>query len=230
MDVGVTVLLLLENFVSFFRTFWIIATFILETVALYTIAKRREINKPWLAFIPVMSGWILGSVSDQYRYVTKRQVKNKRKWLLALSILVVALAIVGVVALIYGLLNGLIVIGPPEEDAVGVDDGTWLGVWGVAALILLPLLVEMAVESVLRWMCIYDVLRSCDSQRGEVYFWISFGLSFVGLGGLESVFMLTSMNKDEGMPPRKRATPAPAYIPPIVEPCTCQPKKDDPEC
>lgn len=122
----------------------------MEAVALYTIAKRREINKPWLACIPVVSGWILGSVSDQYRYVTKRKVKNKRKWLLGLSILGVVLAVLGVVALIYGLLNGLVVIGPPEMDAVGANDGIQLGVWGVAALILLPLLLVTAAKSVLR--------------------------------------------------------------------------------
>lgn len=230
MDVGVTVLLLLENYVSSFHKFLEIAAFILEAVALYTIAKRREINKPWLACIPVVSGWILGSVSDQYRYVTKRQVKNKRKWLLCLSILGAALVVVGIVALIYGLLSGLVVIGPPEMDAVEANDGIRLGVWGVAALILLPLLLVMAAESVLRWMAIYDVFRSCNPKKGKVYFWISFGLSFIGLGGLVSAFMLISMDKDDGMPPRKRAISAPAYIPSVGEPGNYQLEKDDPEC
>ena len=46
-----------------------IATYVLSALGLYTIAKRRGLNHPWLAWIPVASAWIVGSLSDQYRYV-----------------------------------------------------------------------------------------------------------------------------------------------------------------
>ena len=48
-----------------------IAAYVLTALALYTIAKRRGLNHPWLAWIPVASAWILGSLSDQYRYVVR---------------------------------------------------------------------------------------------------------------------------------------------------------------
>ena len=56
-----------------------IAIYVLGALGLYTIAKRRQINHPWLAWVPIASGWIIGSLSDQYRYVKHGQVKNKRK-------------------------------------------------------------------------------------------------------------------------------------------------------
>ena len=37
---------------------------VLSALALYTIAKRREIANPWLAWIPLGQAWILGSISD----------------------------------------------------------------------------------------------------------------------------------------------------------------------
>ncbi len=54
-------------------------TYVLQALSLYSIAKRRGIGKPWLSWIPVANTWILGSISDQYQYVVKGKVRNKRK-------------------------------------------------------------------------------------------------------------------------------------------------------
>ena len=56
-----------------------IAAYILTALAIYRISCRRGLNNPWLAWIPVVNCWILGSISDQYRYVAKGETKNKRK-------------------------------------------------------------------------------------------------------------------------------------------------------
>ena len=53
-----------------------IAAYVFSALALYTIAQRRGIRKAWLAWVPVLSVWILGSISDQYRYVVKGQNRN----------------------------------------------------------------------------------------------------------------------------------------------------------
>ena len=71
---------------DFFANGLSILAYILQALALYTIAKRRGIRKPWLAWIPFGNSWILGSLSDQYHYVTKRTIKNRRKLLLGLEI------------------------------------------------------------------------------------------------------------------------------------------------
>ena len=59
---------------------------IFQGVGLYTMAKRRGIKHAWLAWIPVGNSWLVGCIADQYRYVAKGEVKNRRKILLALSI------------------------------------------------------------------------------------------------------------------------------------------------
>jgi hypothetical protein len=64
-----------------------IAAYILTALAIYRISVRRGLNNPWLAWIPVINWWLLGSLSDQYQYIVKGQNTSRRKWLLGLSIL-----------------------------------------------------------------------------------------------------------------------------------------------
>ena len=91
-----------------------VIVYVLQALALYTIAKRRGIKKPWMAWIPLVNVWILGSISDQYQYVVKRQVKNKRKVLLGLNIAMAALIVLLIVAIIW-LIVALIMTGVSLE-------------------------------------------------------------------------------------------------------------------
>ena len=67
-----------------------VAVYVIKALSLSTIASRRGIRHPWLAWLPIGEAWILGCISDQYRYVALGQVKNKRKIMLVLSILMYA--------------------------------------------------------------------------------------------------------------------------------------------
>ena len=87
-----------------------IAAYILRSIGLYSIAKRRGIANPWLAWIPVAWVWVLGSISDQFRYVTKAQVKSKRKVLLITSIIYTVLALVMIVLLVVNCVEAFEVI------------------------------------------------------------------------------------------------------------------------
>ena len=55
-----------------------IAIYVFTALSLYTVAKRRGIAAPWLAWVPVARLWVLGSLSDQYRYLTQGQIRHKR--------------------------------------------------------------------------------------------------------------------------------------------------------
>lgn len=211
-----------------------VVAYILQALALYTIAKRRGIKKPWLSWIPVVNVWILGSLSDQYRYVTKREVKNRRKWLLGAKILVLVLAVAMFTVLIAAFVNNIdwsqIFYGTGDDYLDVVMGGLFGAMTGALVIMLLlglPTAVMAILIQVLRWVCIYDVLRSCDPKNHKVYFWVSLGVQLVGVSGLESIFLLICMNKDEGMPPRKQATPTQSDIPLVEE--VHQPEQNGPE-
>ena len=70
-----------------------IVAYVLTALALYTLAKRRGIDNAWFSWVPVLKLWIIGSLSDQYRYVVKGQIKSKRKVLVVLSIISMVLTV-----------------------------------------------------------------------------------------------------------------------------------------
>ncbi len=171
--------------------------YILQSLGMYAVAKRRCIRKPWLAWIPVGSEWILGSISDQYRYVVKRQVKNKRKALLTLGILVALLCV-----LVYVLFGAFLAQAIAYDGTVFVVDhsrememlGTFMGMVGVS-LLMSGLAIAMAV---VRFMALYDLYTSCESSNGVLFLVLSILIPIT-----QPIFLFICRNKDEGMPPRR---------------------------
>lgn len=190
-----------------------VLVYILQALALYTIAKRREIKKPWLAWIPVVNVWILGSVSDQYQYVVKRQVKNKRKALLGLSIAMAAIGVVILVAAVW-LLIALMLMAvsiPAISDMktflsnlmyYAGSNVVLLNLLAMAALLTIPLSVLAVIHTVYFYMALYDVFRSCEPKNSSLYLVLSL-VGNVVVEGAYSIFMILCKDKDLGMPPRK---------------------------
>lgn len=194
-----------------------IAFYVLQSVSFYSIAKRRCIKHPWLAWVPVGNMWILGCISDQYQYVVKRKVKNKRKALLILEVLTVPIAIVFVVmigSLFAGILMGM-------ADMFGDNSGTETIntlVAGSTAGMLLSGLVMSGLSialAVIEYIALYDLYSSCDAYNNVLYLILSILFS-----GLLPLFLFLCRNKDEGMPPRKQPAAEPEWQP--------QPPREDP--
>ena len=176
-----------------------IAVYVMRSIGVYTIAKRRGLSSPWLVWIPVGFEWIIGSVSDQYQYVVKGEVKEKRKLLLGLSLGNISLQFVALIVAIV-MLSRLIIAGD------GISDGQ------MASIIMGPLLAVMIiwlvvvvlsiVVFVFRCICMYDLYRSCDPNNAIAYLVLGILFSI-----LEPIFLLVIRKKDGGMPPRREQPP-----------------------
>lgn len=178
-----------------------IAGYILSSLAIYGISKRRGLKNPWLAWIPVANCWLIGSISDQYRYVVKGENKSKRKVLLILSVLkaVFAAAVAVTAAVMMGgalevLLRGGYI--DPERILVSQMLGPVLTVLGLS----LPLAGVTIAYVVVRIMALYDVYKSLDPNNCVLYLVLSIIFKVT-----EPFFLFFNRNKDEGMPPRKMA-------------------------
>ena len=198
-----------------------IVAYVLQALALYTIAKRRGLNKPWLAWVPLVNIWILGAISDQYQSVANGKIKKKRKILLGLSIAAIIVSVACLILFVVSLnnLDSLLPnMGPPMSDGevASPDIMTIIPAFITAGAIFLilfflcmiPALVLLILIAVFRWMAIYDVFKSCDPKNAQTYLLISLLLSFLAVSGLEAIFLFLCMNKDEGMIP-KMAEPQP---------------------
>lgn len=181
-----------------------IAMYVLRSLGTYTIAKRRELNHAWMAWVPVLDYWMLGSVSDQYQYVVKGRNKNKRKWLVglygAMMLVMIAFWVVYIV-MIVNMVTG-ITGSVSESELMETVMGSAIGILGLC----LPLMGLSIALTVIRYMALYDLYRSCDPDNSVAFLLVSI---FVNV--TEAFFIFACRKKDKGMPPRKPRNTA--YIP-----------------
>ena len=164
-----------------------IAIYVLTSLSLYTIAKRRGIRKAWLAWVPVLNCWILGSLSDQYRYVVRGQIKHKRKILLILNLLkaVLCTTLISMAA---------VVIWTMFTDATGFFMGSVLSLLGL----LLPLGAVGVAYCIFYYMALYDLFTSLDPDNSVMFLVLSILFS-----PTKPFFLFFNREKDKGMPPRR---------------------------
>lgn len=60
--------------------------YVFYSIGLYTLAKRRGLRYPGLAFVPAINYWLIGSAADQYDLIYKGRNMKLRLVLLWLSI------------------------------------------------------------------------------------------------------------------------------------------------
>lgn len=185
-----------------------IAIYVMRSISIHTIAKRRGLGNPWLVWLPVGFEWIIGSVSDQYQYVVEGEVKNERKLLLGLSVGNGALQFAAFVLSVV-MLSRLIIAGDRISDGqmASIIMGPMLSVMLLGFVIAVLSIVLM----VFKYICMYDLYRSCDPNNAVAY--LVLGILF---GILEPIFLLIVRKKDNGMPPRKDVPPVQPQ--PVQEP------------
>lgn len=172
-----------------------IATYVLMALGLYTIAKRRGIRHAWLSWIPVGHYWILGCISDQYRYVAKGENKSKRKLLLVLSIVQMILSIVAVVMVIKSVITIV-------EASYGMNWEVIIAqVLKVILLVGLPMAALGIAILVICYMALYDLYASCNPQNKTLYLVLSIIFNVT-----MPFFVFFNRNKELGMPPRRETT------------------------
>ena len=190
---GAFVLNLITNSIS---SLWGIAMYVLTSLGLYTIAKRRAISKAWLAWIPVINCWLIGCISDQYRYVVKGQVKSKRKSLLTLTIIEMILTVFFVIALTVTIVCGVDASMSVTGYSHIVED---IMVPAIVTLgLLLPIIGVSIGKAVVYYMAMYDLYTSCSPDNNVLFL----GLSIV-FRATEPFFVFFNRKNDKGMPPRR---------------------------
>ena len=173
-----------------------VAAYVLQSLGYYTIAERRGIKRPWLSWLPIGNLWILGSISDQYQYVVKGKIRNRRKVLLGLSCGLLVLYVVWAVVLL---------ASAAMADMMG--SGLIIGLIGIlGGLLLVALAICLAV---FQYICLYDLFRSCTPDNAVLYLILSIVVNWA-----IPLFLFICRKQDVGMPPRKKPTPPPVYTVP----------------
>ena len=174
-----------------------IVGYVFMALGLYTIAQRRGIKNPWLSWIPVVNCWIIGSLSDQYRYVVKGEVKNKRKTLLILNIItwILYVAMMVVLFVMVARVIKVAISGVDEEEMMMAVLGHLMGILGLCV----PLAGISIATAVVRYMAMYDIYTSCTPKNNVIFLVLSIFFSIT-----EPFFVFFTRNRDDGMPPRRQ--------------------------
>lgn len=173
-------------------------SYVLQSLGLYTIAERRGIRHSWLAWVPLGNLWMLGSISDQYQYLAKGKIKNRRKVMLGLSIGLVVVYLIWFVGLMMSAFAG--------EEYVTV----LLMVLGIIALFTVAIIL-----TVLQYMAYFDLYSSCQPSNAVLYLVLSIVFTVT-----MPFFVFFCRKKDYGMPPRKQPV-----VQQIVEPAQTEPEE-----
>jgi hypothetical protein len=186
------VFLVLYLLIMFFTTAFSLVCYVLQSYGLYTIANRRGIRNSWLAWVPVGNMWILGSISDQYQYVAKGKVKNRRKLLLGLNIGLVVATVGWFIAILASALMS-------ESVANGVITFALIMLLGYLAFLTM-----VVIATVYMYLCCYDLYNSCNPSNGVLFLVLSIIFSVT-----LPFFIFACRKKDLGMPPKKKPAPQP---------------------
>lgn len=157
-----------------------VACFLLTAYSLYSMAKARELPKPWLAWVPFGNSWILGYLADQYQGRVHQKMVTKRIFLVILQIVFAALI--------------LLFLDLPSGPRDGVSQ--YIAVRS-AILWLVIILVVGIVRSVVIYITLYDVYRSCTPKWAKLYL----VLSILIPGVAQAILLFVCRNKDYGMEP-----------------------------
>lgn len=178
-----------------------LVAYVFSALGIFTIAQRRQISRPWLAWIPVVNVWVLGSISDQYRYVVKGEVRSRRKVLLILSILNTVLSLASTVSVVMMVVS--LITGSMQGMGNAALGRTVLEGILTCLVISLPFVILSVVQLVFEYMALYDLYTSCERANNVLYLVLSL---IPGVNKItKPLFLFLCRNQDDGMPPRREA-------------------------
>lgn len=207
-SVTVEAAMLTETLATVFTVLAAIAVYVIQGLSLCTIGRRRGIRNSWLAWIPIGNLWLLGSISDQYRYLVKGRINVRRKMLLGLSVATVVMYAVCAYCILLGM--------EAEHTALNTAAGVIL----MSFITIFAVLAGVIAVVVYQYMCYYDLFCSCDPANGVLFLVLS-----ILFPGSVPFVVFAIRKRDGGMPPRKRPTPKPAQEVPAVAP----PAEEEPQ-
>lgn len=196
-----------------------IVLYVLKSLGLYTIAKRRGIACPWLAWLPVGCEWITASLADQYRKVTSGKATIRRFIIVVLAVISIGLTCFTTTTIGNRSEELTELAEYAEEYGADMDEEHALEfmtevfeelseiLGGVTLVAALSSVIALA-SNVYWFVCAGDVYASCCPKNGTMMLVLSFFMPV-----LEPFFFFCNKEKDAGMVPVSK--PQPQYVAPV---------------
>lgn len=147
-----------------------VAGYVLSSLSLYKIAKRRQISKPWLAWVPVGDYWIVGSIADEY----ESHFGINKKW--RTKLLVTCLVFFATFILFY--IASIVLVIVAIINARHIDISEIFGGFMAVVIVMLAMYGFAILTSVFYYMALYKVYRSTVPEKSVLYLMLSIFVPF----------------------------------------------------
>ena len=159
--IGAVMILIVVYFALFA---FLIVSYILQSLALHTLARRRGIASPWLAWIPYGNCWIIGSLARDY----DKQNNIQRRWdktLLTLSIIFSASYFV----IYIGFFVFVIISALYNNSAATSEDAIITTMFGFL-IAFIPVMLLAAALQIIAYICFFKIFESTVPEKALKYF------------------------------------------------------------
>lgn len=170
-----------------------IGLYVLNSVALFKLAKKRGIQNYGLAWLPIGSTWVLGKLADDVNICRRNKKTNFARNLLILNLVTVG---IGILTYIAAFAIAISVIGLGLEHTTP-DDFVYSMLPHVGILILLALAIAVVsiASAVISYMALYRVFYGYSEDNATVFLVLSIFFPI-----LQPIFLFTIRNR-ELLPP-----------------------------
>lgn len=151
-----------------------LASYIMNAIALYKIADRRQIPNPWMSWLPFTSDWLIGSIVDDY------DGRNgiKRKWRVTLLTLSLISAI-GILVTYIAMFAGMLVLAFQYAD-IEPPVGSILAFVMIFYIAVIIFALLATAKSICQIICIYKIYESTVPKKAVKYLLLSILIPLAG--------------------------------------------------
>lgn len=178
--------------------FIMIVTFALTGIAYYLLAKKRNISKPWIAWIPVAQMYIVGKTSDDINAKYNKET-HRGRWTLTFTITYMIFSVIAIflaAALILSIISSidlsslnLISTYLSSEFLSGINTGLII----TASISGVVFVVTAVISIVFQTISAYSVYYEYNNKKALIYLIVAIiGLILIGSFILAPIFILIS--------------------------------------
>lgn len=142
-----------------------IADYVVSSLGLYKLASKRQIEKPWFAWLPVVSDLLLGRITED---CDAREGKH-RKWSTVMLVLALV-SVCGVILFFAAYFIMIFVTVMQVSMSNGNPTGALVGVFIVIFILAIIMGIGAAAYAACRYICVYKIFESIAPEKTLKYF------------------------------------------------------------
>ncbi len=153
----------------FFALGFNVVAYVFEAKATYEIAKRRGLEKPWLAWIPMVHSWYFGKIADKYCLEKENKTTKYAKWVLITQIAMTAILSIYLDATICGAVIVVVLSNTAAELGVIVAL-----LYYIFIIVFSDVVIAVSViASIFGYKALHKIYRSCDTEKSLLFLMLS---------------------------------------------------------